>query len=90
MSTTLREAFRLQRFSSSRGPRPTAHTRRNTWGSRGTEENGTCVQQGMSGDEYRALLGDAVVLRDGRYASSLTDLTGADPSRRSPLIRCRG
>ncbi len=49
----------------------------------------TCVR-GTSGDEDRALLGYVVVLRDRRYASSLTDLTGADRSRRSPLIRCRG
>ncbi len=48
------------------------------------------MQQGISGEEDRALLGEAVVLRDGRYASSLTDLTSADPSRHSPLIRCCG
>lgn len=50
----------------------------------------TCARQGMSGNEDRALFADAVVLGNGRHASSSADLTDADPSRRSPLIRCRG
>ncbi len=50
----------------------------------------TCTQQGMSGSEDRALLAGAVVSCDGHFAFGLADLTDADPTHRSPVIRCRG